>query len=1044
MLLVVNCFQQPLLSSFTPFLMLKTTLFNAKFSSSLSKTVVKLAQGDKIGAFLEATGIGAERLDKWIMDKHSITLREEILSAASTKLSSAGYDDFTEAVCDAVSNSLYRRFTFDLLYLYLDDPHLVAKSIIESEPSLEFAAGDQKRFELLLETVIVEIRERIDRFPGFMRWLVEKVRTESDPDRISTIARAEIKEDQAFIDTEFEAEYRSALYEELNRVELFVEQTGATEEVKAEENELKLSVAYVTLNLSADSGNSGVPLTPYEVLGSTPTKQCRKFILGKAGSGKTTLLRWFGLQTADALPVSTNQLCSGSDTEGLTDADLNGGDPLPILSYWWQDHTPFYIRLRDYKDGNFPTTDQFTKKILSRALPDNRWTERILDAGRGLILLDGLDELKPELRPEAMAWIHKLRLKPGNIVVISSRPQAVAHGITEGYDEYEIQELDSVTQVTFIDNWHKAVIDNLSLDTKSAEKLLLGKTALLSKISDNAELRKLVRNPLLCALLCAINRVYETNLPSTLDDLCKSAVRMLLWGRDKLQLKSDDHLVKAYADLNSADLRREIVEHIAKDFVMADEDVRPREAVLYLIRLLKNGRTEAEAEEILRGLIERSNLIRSVGVEEIEFVHNILRDFLASRLLAETNERHFLVKGASLGTLDRWEPLLGFVVGSESHSIFAQTVLEELLKKASKTKTQRTKLETLVLRISSFYRGQLPADIESKIDEVKQSYLPINTIDRAYAWATAGEKAIPYLRFDADRNGKVRAACAKVLLNIDTDESRLACDEFFGDSASSEDLNELIASVGIEEFSKRRNILDAPSAIERLIDYRFHSIAEYVINLQPLLSYPSIKSLNLNDCRVKDYSPLRDLKKLHTLYLDHSSIQSLLYLEGLTKLKSLSIRTTRIDDLCYLGNLQQLRVLRASRTLNTSVEPLFDLKSLESLDITLSPVESIVGLSRVQSLRDLYIDASVFDVEELKRFSSLRRLGITGPISVDILEEYLASAPTIRALRLSYEDVPRNVVLPISKKFATVRVSRTSNFAMSSNFIFEGQRMRIP
>lgn len=55
------------------------------------------------------------------------------------------------------------------------------------------------------------------------------------------------------------------------------------------------------------------------------------------------------------------------------------------------------------------------------------WQSRVLTAGRGLLLVDGIDEVPGSERAHAHGWLSDLAAaSPGNRWLVTSRPSAVA------------------------------------------------------------------------------------------------------------------------------------------------------------------------------------------------------------------------------------------------------------------------------------------------------------------------------------------------------------------------------------------------------------------------------------------------------------------------------------------------------------------------------------------------------------------------------------------------------------------------------------------
>src|SRR5262249_7367789 len=100
----------------------------------------------------------------------------------------------------------------------------------------------------------------------------------------------------------------------------------------------------------------------------------RILVRGEAGSGKTTLLRWLAVTAA----------------RGSFAGDLKS----------WNGVVPVLIKLRSYGSRPLPKPNELLDDAagpLSSVVPAN-WIDRQLEAGRMLLMVDGVDELQPKDR----------------------------------------------------------------------------------------------------------------------------------------------------------------------------------------------------------------------------------------------------------------------------------------------------------------------------------------------------------------------------------------------------------------------------------------------------------------------------------------------------------------------------------------------------------------------------------------------------------------------------------------------------------------------
>ncbi|GDY55469.1 hypothetical protein SVIO_060920 [Streptomyces violaceusniger] len=130
----------------------------------------------------------------------------------------------------------------------------------------------------------------------------------------------------------------------------------------------------------------------------------RVLLRGIAGSGKTTLVQWLAVCTA-------------------RQESLRGLEQLI-------GRIPFVLPLRTIaRQESLPSPASFLASVhnpLDGAQPPG-WADRVLTAGRGLLLIDGIDEIPERDRERTRAWLADLLIAyPDNLWLVTSRPSAVA------------------------------------------------------------------------------------------------------------------------------------------------------------------------------------------------------------------------------------------------------------------------------------------------------------------------------------------------------------------------------------------------------------------------------------------------------------------------------------------------------------------------------------------------------------------------------------------------------------------------------------------
>ena len=316
----------------------------------------------------------------------------------------------------------------------------------------------------------------------------------------------------------FEANYRQAVSRAVDYLDLF----GV--DVEPQSKRYQLSVAYISLTLQASTnGTESSALVPAELLlEQLPLQQGRLLIRGDAGSGKSTLFRWVALMAASA----------GTLLPRKPDADNERK-----ASNAWYTRVPILIRLRDCKNGRIPPISEFAQHT-SRFLesPPTGWIQSVLEQGRALVLLDGVDEVPRIDRQAIYADIENLvGTYQGCYYVLSTRPAAVETDWLKplGFHEASLNPLSILDRDRLIDRWHEAVAKELDRAGKPSAGMRLLAEGLKAQFLQNSPIARLATNPLLAAVICALHQKRQQELPKSQSELCEALCHMLLERREK-------------------------------------------------------------------------------------------------------------------------------------------------------------------------------------------------------------------------------------------------------------------------------------------------------------------------------------------------------------------------------------------------------------------------------------------------------------------------------------------------------------------------------
>ncbi|CAM5713134.1 hypothetical protein SFUMM280S_08054 [Streptomyces fumanus] len=123
---------------------------------------------------------------------------------------------------------------------------------------------------------------------------------------------------------------------------------------------------------------------------------------------------------------------------------------------------PFVIPLREVhaRGGKSPAPPDLLSagRVLTDSPPAG-WVRRVLEAGRGLLLVDGLDEVPESRREEARRWLAVLLDRyPRTRCLATVRPNAVEKDwlAPDGFTELTLRPMSDEDIRAFVEAWHAA------------------------------------------------------------------------------------------------------------------------------------------------------------------------------------------------------------------------------------------------------------------------------------------------------------------------------------------------------------------------------------------------------------------------------------------------------------------------------------------------------------------------------------------------------------------------------------------------------------
>lgn len=734
---------------------------------------------------------------------------------------------------------------------------------------------------------------------------------------------------------DFERDYRALIVRRLDRVNLF----GA--DISRRTKRYQLSIAYVSLEVANphfwDDDNDTVARTDVQ---EALSDSWQTAIIGEAGTGKTTLLYWLAVNSAAAT-------FTGSMNR-------------------WNNTVPFIIELRRYSEG-LPAPENFLNKVafdIADRMPQG-WVHYILQSGRAVLLIDGLDEVPETQRETVYEWLENLYQSFERVrIVFTSRPASYKWGELAKLDfkEYELAPMQPHQIECFINYWHQAVLGDENLSDK--EKVDNIPKKLLYKIRNNPPLTRLSTNPLLCAMLCALHYDRNMQLPADRGELYEACCSMLLERRDsEREIDAGNYPKLSYKQ------KRVLLDDLAY-WMMKNQHVSAEkwQVVPRIKQKLNNMHIASDFSEemIVSFLVERSGIIREPAPGSIDFIHRTFQEYMAASAASLEGDWGFLLDRVSD---DQWQETIILAVGLTNKKQ-ADYFIRSLLKKGKETSGDKHRFDLLsvscletVTEISSAVRKQ----VEQRVN----SLIPPKHRDELKPLAAAGEIAVPYLNPKPQYTLQESVACVEVLQMIGTQ------------SAFKQALSYL-KSQQTPVIEEVYNFLDlvtpqevAANGSDSLIEYISESICGNEVRVHGKVLH-ALSSVPL--FRIKQ-AFTSTIKKIYLDYCNNDLNHNLSIVSQLLDLEELII-DGYVDSLQELAELRKLRILDI-RNYSSSNWPSF------------STMRSLASLTSLK----LSSGSSWPVFSELEYFPSLEKLSLLSSASMDLDFQVIDSISNIKNLR---------------------------------------------
>lgn len=755
---------------------------------------------------------------------------------------------------------------------------------------------------------------------------------------------------------EYESIYREKLIEKYSKVEIIG--SGLRDR---NIRRYDISSAYVELNCITNDESDEYDEEDEEIeLSKVFSYNNVVWIKGEAGSGKTTFLQWVAV-------------CAAKNEYQKIE---NIRNTIPIV-----------IGLRSVE---WPLNLQDVVNKITGVFGNNcpeGWILELLNKKRAILLFDGLDEIPQLRREETYSFIEDIVEQHSQIKVLLTARNSVNDYIDCNSAYYEIVPMKIESIKKFILYWHRSILRRDAIIND--EKIKKLQHNLILKIVESQALKVLARNPLLCAMICALNFVNNEQLPDDKMELYDKCCEMLMDTRDN-QRNINTNIYENIPLLDYS-RKRKILEEIAYWMMIGGVSSEDKYNVVdYLEHLIKDTNIirdgQYNTETILNFFIERSGIIREPEEGVIDFIHKTFMEFLAVKAICRNCAWNVLVKEACNVN---WKETIIMCFRE-----MGKTNVEQILKKlVDEGKTRNDDRYILIASLGASNAIFLSDNnIKEEIDALIKTMIPPKQ-KKLYEIAQAGTYLLPFLKDTYKFSNQEKERCLILLDYLGTHEAIPDIISYVSGNGNSDIklhalslLSEFEDSI-LEEYNVREQLInimretingDSLTTYERMLAI----LGNKEIMSQDIKFFEGVQSLNLicggteEGLYTEETKFLFYLKKCKKVNLI-GNIQRIDFLEKFTCITHLKIKASNdlsesIRQLLYLKNLETVKCLyiEAKQLNYLCKEDLSNMKNIElfellcydnNLELNFKNFDDFVNLKK------LILDVDVFLAEELRK-----------------------------------------------------------------------------
>ncbi|EAZ88183.1 NACHT domain-containing protein [Crocosphaera chwakensis] len=386
-------------------------------------------------------------------------------------------------------------------------------------------------------------------------------------------------------------------------------------------------------------------------------KQDKLVILGKPGAGKTTFLQHLALQ------------CS----QGKYRKDL-----IPCfiqLRTEWEQKDEEVLNLQEYLIGYGKNYGLSHQQI-----------NYLLEAGKFILLLDGLDEVPQQYREIICKTIQTFSQEfYKNSLIITSRNSAQQFHF-RGFNYVEVADLDYNKIKEFVEKWFIATSKNRTEGKKKAQQFL----ETLNN-PENESIRELAVTPILLNLLCSVFK-ERASFPRQRSKLYEAGLDLLLQRWDKSRgIERDDF----YHDLSLIDKRKLLSIIAAKTFLKNRYFFEGREVQEIIEDYLRNDcnfKEDAEtlwltSEAVLKSIEIQHGILVERAKDIYSFSHLTFQEYFTARHIIANEHQSLENQLTDLAAKimdDSWKEVISLTLSMSPKADFLLLQLKESINHCAK------------------------------------------------------------------------------------------------------------------------------------------------------------------------------------------------------------------------------------------------------------------------------------------------------------------------------------------------------------------------